>query len=253
MPTDGPDGEDRSVLYLPAAEPSGTWTYGSHPDQVADVYLPEPAIGHPLVLVHGGFWRPEYDRTHLRPLAEALRAAGYPVLSLEYRRVPGHPDGTIDDLRAALTHLRDDPPKGYPRMPATLIGHSAGGHLVLLLAGAPDRLIRSVIALAPVADLALAERLGLGLDAVRAFLGTTSSARPDLDPSALPPPSVPVSIIHGALDHVVPMAVSRSYDKAIGGRGRLIELAATGHFELIDPRSDAFGHLLTVADRTGIE
>ena len=81
------------------------------------------------------------------------------------------------------------------------VGHSAGGHLALwaalrdgLPAGAPGRaerapLVRGVVALAPAADLAAVDRLGLSGGAVRELLGGSPATVPDrfaaTDPAVL--------------------------------------------------------------------
>ena len=248
------DGEDRSVLFRAAAEPDATWAYGPADAQSADLYLPPggAAGAVPVVLVHGGFWRPEYDRVHLRPLARALADAGHAALSIDYRRIPGEPDTTVADLRLALDRLASDPPQGWPAGPATLVGHSAGGHLVLLAAAQAGPVIGHVIALAPVADLRMAQASRLDGDAVPAFLGASADDRPDLDPARCPP-AVPVTAIHGTRDSLVPLALSESYAAAAASDVRLVALPGTGHFELIDPNTDAFRQLLSVLAATGIE
>jgi len=206
--------ESRSILDRPGPEPTG------------DLFVPAtgvPRLGR-LALIHGGFWRPSYDRIHLRPMAAALRDLGWEVVSLEYRRVPGDPDETVQDVRSALSAVAPD----------VIAGHSAGGHLALW-AAATLRL--KAVALAPVADLRMAEELDLGGGAVPAFLGGPSDQRPDLDPIELPPSGA--TLIHGSLDSIVPIGLSRAYVKAHPD-SRLVELAGTAHFELIDPLSDAW-------------
>jgi acetyl esterase/lipase len=89
----------------PAPPPSYTVRYGDGPDHVADVWIPSHDRPVPTVLLlHGGFWRHEWDRVHLRPMAAALAASGYVVATPEYRRT-GAPGGgwpgTFDDVRAA--------------------------------------------------------------------------------------------------------------------------------------------------------
>jgi len=251
MPHEDLDGEDRSVLSRPAASPHAQWSYGPGPEQVADVYLPADATGGPLVLVHGGFWRPEYDRAHLRPLASALAAAGHPVLSLEYRREPGRPEASVDDLHLALDTLATQPPPGWPSVGSTAVGHSAGGHLVLLLAASGHPSIDAVVALAPVADLRMGEEQALDEDAVTAFLGRSSTDRSRFDP-AQRPPAVPVTVLHGARDSIVPIALTHSYAAGVD-LVTVRELLDSGHFELIDPEADAFADLLSVLAAAGIE
>ena len=202
------------MLSRPAPEPSLTLAD-------CDVYLTWPLV----VLIHGGFWRPEYDRIHLRPMASALRDAGWNVLSLEYQREPGNPDATIDDIRAALGRVHDD---------AIVMGHSAGGHLALWAASA---LGLRAVALAPVADLQLAQDLDLDTGAVRDFLGVPAARRPDLDPARMPPGRV--VLIHGERDTIVPMGLSAAY-VAAHPSARLVTLPEAAHFELIDPRANAW-------------
>ena len=233
------------MLGRTAPTPQATWRYGSHAENVADVYLPTSrSSGTAVVLVHGGFWRPEYDRAHLRPLASGLAGAGNVVVSLEYRRIPGRPDASLDDLALALDHL-PELLGAHDCSAYVLAGHSAGGHLALLLharSSGNQRMNRGTIALAPVADLQLAEDLGLDGDAVTAFLGTHASGRPDLDP-ALPqsrtdPARAPVVVIHGVRDSLVPVDVSRRY--AATGSCELLEVQDCAHFELIDPENARF-------------
>ncbi len=235
-----PDPEDRSVLARSARAPDATWAYGAHRSQVVDAYLPADTESHPcaVLIVHGGFWRPEYDRAHVRPMAAALADLGVATLLLEYRRLPGDPDATTADLRAAVRAIPDLLAGGAAARRGSLlvVGHSAGGHLALWLAAQAQPGVAGCLALAPVADLVLAERLGLGDDAVPDFLGGRATSRPDLDPCLLPQPTIPVTVVHGVQDTVVPISLSRSY---LRPATRLVEVPCA-HFELIDPRSGAW-------------
>src|SRR3712207_83752 len=99
--------------------------YGPHPEQVADLYPGERVV----VLIHGGFWRERWRRDLMAPLAEDLQVRGLGAFNVEYRRLDcggGLPE-TVDDVRAAIEHLR-----GLGHEPIGAIGHSAGGHLALL-------------------------------------------------------------------------------------------------------------------------
>src|SRR5262245_64035659 len=95
--------EDWSVLTRPAPPPDDVMRFGELEDQVIELWRAKGDGGRPLVvIVHGGFWRPEYDRLHARPMANALRDAGWDVASIEYRRQPGDPDAMVSDVAAAL-------------------------------------------------------------------------------------------------------------------------------------------------------
>ncbi|MFF5988524.1 alpha/beta hydrolase family protein [Prauserella flavalba] len=228
---------DRSILTRPTPEPDEELRYGG---QVADVWLPV-TTGKPLiVLVHGGFRRAEYDRTHIRVLCRALRDAGWPVAAPEYRRVAGNPGQTVADIRTALSVL----PERLPANGLVLMGHSAGGHLALWAASTcPPRGLLGVIALAPVADLAAAHEAHLDDGAVADFLGGAPSARPDLDPRLLDAPPCPVVLVHGRDDTLVPVTQSRSYAATHPG-ARLVVLPGIQHFEPIDPSSTAWPAVL---------
>lgn len=247
--------EDRAVLTRPAPAPTRTFAYGADPDQVADIYLPARITRPAVLLVHGGYWRPEYDRVHLRPLAAALAERGHPVVSVEYRRVPGRPDLTLDDVRAAAAALPLALPECGPDVVAVATGHSAGGHLVLWLAAQADLpAVGAALALAPVADLGHAHELGLDEGAVADFLGAHPDDRRDADPRHLPP-TVPVVVIHGDRDRLVPLAVARSYAQAHDVPLATVEDAA--HFAVIDPLAPAWQAVLReldgVAAAAGIE
>lgn len=226
---------DRAVLSRPAPDPDRTVRYGEAPEHVADVWSPE-RVRYPLVVfIHGGYWTPKYDRTHTRPLAAALRGEGWPVASIEYRRVPGQPDQLVGDVGAALAEL----PAQLGARELILAGHSAGGHLALWAASAcPPAGLLGTLPLAPVADLMRAHQLGLGDGAVQAFLGGPPDDRGDLDPVRMPAPATPVTIVHGAEDRL-PVSISQSYvDSNPAAMLRVVPAAA--HFEVIDPQSEAW-------------
>lgn len=241
--------EDRSVLTRPVTPPDEVTAYGDGSDQVADLrYGGQTASSRPLLLIlHGGYWRPGYDRAHTGPMAQALACAGWTVAAAEYRRIPGNPDAMLEDVRMAFEVLPDAVPGHDGRVVA--IGHSAGGHLALWAATAlRPASLRGVLGLAPVANLELADRESLGDGAVRAFLGTSPERRPNLDPSQLETPEVAVEILHGLDDSVVPPRVSESYVET-HPQSRLESIAGCGHFQLIDPLSTVWPQVLAALHR----
>lgn len=222
--------------------------YGDHPDQVIDVRL--PAAGSPsrplVIFVHGGFWRAAWDRTHTGPLTAGLAAKGWPVASIEYRRV-GQPGGgwpgTFEDVEAAMSRLLDEH-TGRP----ILAGHSAGGQLALWYAGQARDAVRGVLGLAPVCDLRAAYDEWLDNGAVHDLLGGAPDEVPERYAYAQPPaPSVPTILVHGTRDDRVPVSQSRSY---VAGRdtARLVELPHADHFAVIDPESAAWPAVLAALD-----
>ena len=235
------DVEDRSILDAEQPLPTEEIAYGPEQEQVADIFRPiKPSAHKGLVMfIHGGYWRPPFDRCHARSLARALAGEGYVTCSIEYRRVPGDPDLMIADIGRALETL--PALVGLGEAPFILVGHSAGGHLALIAATRHPGLIAGVVALAPVADLDAADALQLGSGAVEAFLGGPATTRPDLDPVQCQAPAVRITVVHGARDSIVPIAQAHSLARAWPGSCRVVTVDDAAHFELIDPGSAAWG------------
>jgi len=271
--------EEKSALSHPAVEPDSTAGYGDHPDQVIDFYVPRggtgPGEAAPVVVVlHGGSWRAPYDRRHISPFAGFLARRGFAVASVEYRRgaqgagaqgtggdpVAGRWPDTFDDVAAALDALPELVRQHLPRADArrvVLTGHSAGGHLALWAAArhllpedAPWRTdrptpLRGVVALAPIADFEVADRLGVCGGAARQLLGGEelfAERRPYADPALLLPTGIATTLVQGRADVDVPQAVAEAYADAAAKAGEVVGvtlLEDVGHYPLIDPAADA--------------
>lgn len=198
-------------------------------------------------------------------MAHALAAAGYVVAVPEYRRAgmadEGWP-GTFTDIAAALDQVAQIAgAHGADTGQITWAGHSAGGHLVLwaaarpgLPAGSPWQgpvAARHVVSLAGCSSLRLCAEWDLGAGAARNLMGGMPDEVPEryavADPAALPPPSVPVTLVHGTGDDRVPVSMSRAFRA-----GRLVEIPGAGHFDLIEPQSLAWPRVLSVLAGTSI-
>jgi dipeptidyl aminopeptidase/acylaminoacyl peptidase len=127
------------------------------------------------------------------------------------------------------------------------MGHSAGGQLALCLA-AHESSLKRVVSLASVVDLQQAWEQRLSDDAVVAFLGGKPSEVPEhyreADPMQLAiDPAATQWLIHGAADDVVPSYFSRQYaeqKKKCAEDVHYTEISTAGHFDLIDPHSNAW-------------
>ncbi len=214
-----------------------TRSYGTHADQVYDVWRASGPTATTLIYIHGGFWLPEVDRSHATPFVAALAAAGNNVINLEYRR-PRNRRWTAmrEDLMAGLTSISHE-----PDLPSAsiVIGHSAGGHLAAIAAAQPPVPLVGAITLAGCLDLELASRLNLGQGAVTSMLhGEDAGALAAANPTQQHP-TVPVIAIHGTDDRVVPQALSGSYVRSAGDLATYRELRGIDHFSIIDPSAGA--------------
>jgi len=167
------------ILHRPAPPPDLTTTYGALPEHVIDLRLPPRLPAALIVLVHGGFWTPAFDRSHLGPMAHVVSLAGCNSLRLSAEWTLG------------------------------------AGAAINLMGGGPDE---------------VPERYAVA------------------DPAALPPPPVPVTLVHGTEDDRVPLAMSQAFKV-----GRLIEIPGAGHFDLIDPQSLAWPRVLSALAGTALD
>lgn len=241
----------QDILTLAPPPADARIPYGPDPNHFGDLRLPKQKGPHPVVVnIHGGFWRARYDLAHAGHLCAALAKDGFSTWNLEYRRV-GNPGGgwpgSFEDLTHGFQFLNQIAAKyALDLKRAIVMGHSAGGHLALVLA-AHQPSLRGVISLAGVADLRRAHELKLSNDAVGEFLGgppeTVADHYREADPVLLPMPKMRQRLIHGTNDDIVPIELARRYRDAklkAGEPVKLVEVPNAGHFELIDPHTEAW-------------
>lgn len=245
--------------------------YGDNANQFGDLRLPEGEGPFPVaIVIHGGFWRAKFQLDHMNKLVEAITDLGIATWNIEYRRVGqegGGWPGTFQDSAQATDFVRSLA-QTYPLDLARTftIGHSAGGHLALWLAGRHNLPQHSVlknsenalrllgaISLAGVCDLALMHDIhrlkesitGISDNPTQDLIGgmpnDLQSRYKEGSPLALLPLGVPLVLIHGSLDVNVPVGVSEHFAKAAKAAGDQVvfhTLAAAEHFKLIDPEGD---------------
>ena len=240
------------ILTLSAPAPDARLTYGTDPNQFAELRLPKTKGPFPVVMnIHGGFWRSKYTLAHAGHLCAALTAKGIATWNIEYRRV-GNPGGgwpgTFEDIRNAYRYLPQIAKRyDFDSTKILVMGHSAGGQLALCLA-AHESSLKQMISLAGAVDLQQAWEQHLSDNAVVDFLGGKPSQVPEhyheADPMQLALDHATTQwLIHGAGDDVVPSYFSRQYAEQKKKRGEDVhytEVSTAAHFDLIDPRSKAW-------------
>lgn len=249
----------------PRPEADATVSYGPDIYNRVDVWLPNGKGPFPVVLmVHGGCWTTGIaDRTLMNWIADDLRRDGIAVWNIDYRGVDrpggGYP-GTFADVGKAADQLAVDA-KSYnlDLHRVVAVGHSAGGHLALWLAGRPrlDKAsplrttrplkIVHVVSLGGLPDLeavAASPDNGCGTDVIARLVGSgRADVFADTSVPRLLPLGVPQDLVNGREDRIVPYRLATSYrDQArqAGDRVALHTVAQTGHVELIAPETPAW-------------
>jgi acetyl esterase/lipase len=256
----------RALLDL--RPPARRERYGGHPQQRAELHLPDGPGPHPVVVaLHGGFWQARYSLRYMRPLCADLARHGFAAWNVEYRRV-GRGEGggwpaTFEDVAAGIDRLADlSAPLDLTRVAA--VGHSAGGQLALwaaarpgLPAGAPGAgprvRLAAVAAMAAVSDLEATPGLYTPGGAVHDLMGTTPDGAPDeryrlANPFRRLPLGVPVLLLHGGGDATVPPRRSRDFAaaaRAAGDEATLDEPPDLGHRAVVDPRRAEWGRVVS--------
>jgi acetyl esterase/lipase len=250
------------LLSRERPEPSTSIRYGEDQMQIVDLWLPKGKGPHPTVLmIHGGCWQTEIaDRRIMNWIADDLRARGIAVWNIDYRGVDraggGYP-GTFLDTAAAADALRSHA-KAHDLDVSRLVavGHSAGGHLALWLAGrsklpegSPLRAgapiaIRTVVSLGGLPDLEEAARppgSGCGTEVIDQISGGGKYAETSVP--RLAPLGVRQVLVNGLQDRIIPPAYAERYAapmRAAGDKVTVRMVDRTGHVELIAPETDAW-------------
>ena len=248
--------------------PSQTVQWGPGATDVADLWLPDGAGPHPVVvMVHGGCWQKEVaDRTIMNWAAEDLRARGLAVWNIEYRGVDeaggGYP-GTFLDVAHAADALRGQlAAHNLDLSRVAAFGHSAGGHLALWLAarprlpqGSPLRMdtplkLVGVVNSGGLADLAeskdVTDRSCLA-DIYDKLVGDISPSRArvlsDTSPAEMLPIGVRQISVNGHEDRIAPSVLGESIARkarAAGDDAEAQVVMNSGHVELISPGTKAW-------------
>ena len=226
----------RSLISLPQDQPAG-----SAADAVAgaeDVvlttvdglalgawYVPAQA-GHPTVLVANG----NAGHRGLRaPLATALAQHGLGVLLFDYRGYAGNPgspseEGLLDDGRAARAFLIEQ--AGIPPEALIYFGESLGAGVAAGLAA--EHPPAALVLRSPFTSLAEVGRVHYPFLPVRTLL---RDRYPVLE--TMPRIDVPIVVVLGTSDSIIPPEQSRAVAAAAPRLWRLVEVPGADHNDLV--------------------
>ncbi|MBU8920057.1 alpha/beta hydrolase [Neobacillus sp. 114] len=140
--------------------------YGTDVKQTLDIYAPsgKESINHPVIIyVHGGGWM-RGDKSNVSDKPSFYTNRGYVFISVNYRL---HPNATYNDMAndisTAVKWVYDRTDQYHiDKKRINLMGHSAGGHLVMLIgtdqsylqhAGIPANSVQSIVNLDGPIDL----------------------------------------------------------------------------------------------------
>ncbi|HLF28591.1 MAG TPA: alpha/beta hydrolase [Anaerolineae bacterium] len=227
--------------------------YGDRPWQKLDVYWPPHGERLPVLLfVHGGSWN--WGDKSLYSLAGArFTGQGFVTVVINYSHFPEVTfPAFVEDAAAAIAwtvnHI-----DAYHGDPERLFagGHSAGGHILSLVAlddrylaahGLARAVLRGVVLISAPTDLSALQRH------LKANLATEAAAGlqavmggPDRLPAADPirharPDAPPLLLLHGDRDKLVPIEIARNFAatlKAAGASVMLYEYDRTDHFSIV--------------------
>ena len=222
-----------------------------------DLFQPKDRGSAPLpavLVVHGGGWLAG-DKMRFRALAQTLALRGYVTAAVEYRlggeaRFPA----AIHDCNAAVRWLRANAQQqGIDPEGIAAVGGSAGGHLVGLVAAAPDvhelqgdggnteqsSRLQALIVMAGPLDLTtgrVAERSRKDPEQsnTNRWLGKAIDEAPELYRLASPQTHLskstpPILFLHGELDHPELNAPARSRLRELGVRTDVLVYSAGKH------------------------
>jgi arylformamidase len=182
--------------------------YGQWPRQRLDYFPAATATAPLLVFIHGGYWQ-AFDQRSFDYLAPAFVRAGVAFAALTHALCPDiDMNGLVQQVHEGIAWLWGRAGElGFDRDRLLVAGHSAGGHLAALLAGADWR------------------QRGLPADAVKGAVAV--SGLYDLEPIRL-------SYLNGALQLDAPTArrLSPQHSLAPAGRPMAPLLLAVGAAEL---------------------
>lgn len=243
-------------------QPDEVLTYGDAISQRIEVFLPDGDGPKPVVIfISGGCYITQYGGpAQVRPILDELSRDGVAVWSVGYRRTDedaAFPD-LFNDVATAIERIKTEAPRlNLDLTRVVFVGHSAGGHFALW-AAARDRLPVSsplhranplkpigVVAVAAPGDIEPLRQVATdfcGAGVFERVMGEPNEARPDIyadaSPSRLLPFGIPIRLIDGTDDEVIPPVVMGMFERQASAAGDDVSfemVADADHLDVVTP------------------
>ncbi|MFM0739940.1 alpha/beta hydrolase [Paraburkholderia xenovorans] len=227
--------------------------YGDSPRQKLDVYMPAAnaptvgAHGRPIVVFfYGGSWQNGSRDSYLF-VGAALASRGFVALVPDYRTWPETAfPGFVDDAAAAVRWARDHAAEfGGDPSRIFLMGHSAGAHIVMLLATDGRYLAAQQMSKRDISGV-------IGLAGPYDFLPLQDATLEEIFPLALRAASQPINFVEGDEPPMFLAAGQRDTTVDPGNTDRLAaKLRAAGDTGVEVKHYPRIGHALLVGAIAG--
>ena len=218
-------------------------SYGTHPSQKMDIYLPgarNEDSTNLMILIHGGGWNTG-DKSDFSGYVPQLKVqfANYAIANINYRlatTTSNHFPTQENDLKAAIDFLIQKSQDYQISQKIVLLGASAGAHMALLQAykySTPK--IKAVVDFFGPTDMAGLHNFYGGGSYYQSALQILMNGNPNTnsvmyDQSSpikfVSTQSSPTIIFHGANDNVVPIVQSVSLRNKLNSLGVVNELTS---------------------------
>jgi arylformamidase len=226
--------------------------FGPSSDEILDIFTPDKAQGPaPVqVFIHGGYWR-AFQARDFDFIARTVTAAGALAVVINYALVPAvRMAELVRQCRAALAWVQASI-AGYGGDPQRIYisGHSAGGHLVAMMAavapqpGEPDTrgMIKAGVAISGLYDLEPI-RLSYLQETLKLSEAEVAAYSPQLHPPAR---SVPLLLAYGSAESEEFARHATEYGRLLRERGVACEVRALDGYNhmsicsaFADPKSE---------------
>lgn len=224
-------------------EPDEVLRYGDAPSQRVEVFLPDGKEPAPVVVfISGGCYVTRFGGpAQVRPVLDQLTEDGLAVWSVGYRRTDeqaAFPD-LFNDVAMGIDLIKSEAPRlNLDLDRVVFVGHSAGGHFALW-AAARNRLAQTsplwradpvtpdaVVAVAAPGNIEPLRAVSDGFCGEGVFdavVGQPTSSRPDVfadtSPNRLLPFGMPIRLIDGSDDQVIPPPVMQMFEREARAAG----------------------------------